>query len=77
MMILGIYFTRNHLRLQIKKQGVVAIAGMLWVFAVCNVVKHFVIENILILIFAIGISMIGYGGIILISYRNNIRNYKR
>ena len=71
MMVLGIYFTAHYLKLQIKKQSIVAIVEMLWVFAVCNVVKHFISKNLSILILSIGISAIGYCVIGLVAYKKN------
>lgn len=77
MMLLGVYFTKSYLRLMIKKQSIVALSGMGLVFIVCGALQNVCNSAIMYLMFSIAISVLGYGIIVLVAYREELMKMGR
>lgn len=76
MLIMGIFYTKKYLKLNIKKQFFISIFGAIIVFAVCNLCRIYINNPILYLVISIIISLIVYGLLLLVTFLKKSNNVK-
>lgn len=70
MMIMGIYYTRNVIKLNIKKPLFIGILNGLTTFLICNGVSHLYLGNLLTIVISIVFSIIACALILYFFYRS-------